>query len=211
MGWPGRRYAVVTASPARSASGTVFTMADPRHNAEPSTATVGTPEGVLLTQMDFDVLVRELEAQRIKQRGELAGRLREARAFGSSSENDDLLAALEESAVDHARLAKLEELVRLAVVVENSAGGGAGLGSTVRVADDQGRTTDYDLIGRRSQDSERYEVTLASPVGKALWGARPGDVVHVRLPNGRDRPLRVLDVRHGRLVTETEEGVARAA
>ena len=186
-------------------------MAAPRHNAEPSTA-AGTPEGVLLTQMDFDVLVRELEALRSKQRGELAGRLREARAFGSSSENDELLAALEESAVDHARLAKLEALVRVAVVVENSAGdGGAGLGSTVRVADAEGRTTDYDLIGRRGQDSERHEVTLASPVGRALWGARPGDLVHVRLPDGRDRALRVLDVRHGNFGTETEAGVARAA
>jgi transcription elongation GreA/GreB family factor len=80
---------------------------------------------------------------------------------------------------------------RLAVVVESSAAGdgGAGLGSTVRVADDKGRTMEYHLIGRRSQDSERHEVTLASPVGKALWGARPGDVVQVRLPNGRDRTL----------------------
>jgi transcription elongation factor GreA len=183
----------------------VFIMADPQRNtapAEPSIAAAGTPEGgVLLTQADFDALVRELEALRSKHRGELAGRLREARAFGTSSENDDLLAALEESAVDHARVAMLEELVRLAVVVENAAGdGGAGLGSTVWVEDDQGRTTEYDLIGRRSQDSERHEVTLASPVGKALWGARPGDVVQVQLPNGRGRTLRVLDVRHGGLV-----------
>jgi transcription elongation factor GreA len=179
----------------------VFTMADPRHDASN-----GTPEGaVLLTQVDFDALVGELEALRSKHRGELAGRLREARAFGTASENDDLLAALEDSAVDHARLAKLEELVRMAVVVETSGGdGGAGLGSTVRVADDKGRTSEYDLIGRRSQDSERHEVTLASPVGKALWGTRPGDVVQVPLPNGRRRTLRVLDVRHGRLVAETD-------
>jgi transcription elongation factor GreA len=187
-------------------------MADSRHHAAPAG---GTPDGgVLLTQADFDALVLELEALRAEQRGELAGRLREARAFGSASENDDLLAAFEESAVDHARLAKLEAHVRLAVVVEGSAGdGGAGLGSTVRVADDNGRTTEYDLIGRRSQDSERREVTMASPVGKALWGARPGDVVDVRLPNGRDRTLRVLDVRHGRRAvgTATDEGVVRAA
>src|SRR3712207_3677534 len=186
-------------------------MADPRHTAAPAEPSVGTPEGgVVLTQADFDALVRELEALRSKHRGELAGRLREARAFGTSSENDDLLAAFEESAVDHARLAKLEELLRLAVVVESSAGdGGAGLGSTVRVADDEGRTTEYDLIGRRSQASERHEVTLASPVGKALWGARPGDVVHVALPNGRGRTLRVLAVGH-KLVAGTE-GVVRAA
>ena len=159
MGWPNRRYAVVTASSDGAAAGTVFTMADARHNT-------GMPDGgVLLTQADFDALVHEPEVLRSEHRSELAGRLREARAFGTSSENDDLLAAFEESAVDHARVAMLEELVRLAVVVENSAVDGA--------------------------------VTLASPVGTALWGARPGDVVRVELPNGRDRTLRVLDVRHG--------------
>jgi transcription elongation factor GreA len=217
MGWPNWGYAVLTASPDDAAYVTVFIMADPRHNtarAEASIAAAGTPQdGVLLTQTDFDALIRELEALRSKHRGELAGRLREARAFGSSSENDDLLAAFEESVVEQARLAKLEELVRLAVVVDSSAAGdgGAGLGSTVRVADDKGRTTEYDLIGRRSQDSDRHEITLASPVGKALWGARPGDVVQVRLPNGRSRTLRVLDVRHGKFVGETGEGVIRAA
>jgi transcription elongation factor GreA len=186
-------------------------MANPRHNAAPAEPPAG---AVLLTQTDFDTLVRELEALRSKHRGELAGRLREARAFGTSSENDDLLAALEESAVDDARVAKLAELVRLAVVVESSAGGGgAGLGSTVRVVDEKGRTTDYDLIGRRRQDSKRHDVTLASPVGKALWGARPGDVVQVELPAGRNRTLRVLDVRHGQLATDIDpdERVVRAA
>ena len=159
MGWPNWRYAVVTASSDGAAAGTVFTMADARHNT-------GMPDGgVLLTQADFDALVHEPEVLRSEHRSELAGRLREARAFGTSSENDDLLAAFEESAVDDARVAMLEELVRLAVVVENSAVDGA--------------------------------VTPASPVGRALWGARPGDVVRVELPNGRDRTLRVLDVRHG--------------
>jgi len=41
-------------------------------------------------------------------------------------------------------------------------------------------------------------------VGKALWGARPGDVAQVALANGRSRKLRVRDVRHA-------AAVARAA
>jgi transcription elongation factor GreA len=177
-------------------------MADSRHAApavEPS-APVDPATNVLLTQADFDALVLELEALRRKHRGELAGRLREARAFATSTENDDLLTVLEESAIDRARILQLEELVRLASVVEGAAGdGGAGLGSTVRVVDDTGRTTEYELIGRRSQDSKPRAVTFASPVGRALWGARPGDSLEVDLPNGRSRRLRVLDVSHGSL------------
>ena len=169
---------------------------------------------MILTQVDFDALVRELETLRSTHRSELARRLREARTFGGSTENDDLLAVAEDAVFDQARIAQLEELVRLASVVERAAADdGAGLGSKVRVADEAGRATEYVLIGRRGEQSCRSEVTMASPVGKALWGARSGDLVHVTLPNGRARTLRVLDVRHGSLsgATVTPDGAARAA
>ena len=65
------------------------------------------------------------------------------------------------------------------------------------MADEAGRTAKYRLIGRRTSESPAQEVSLGSPVGKALVGARPGDVVHVRLPNGRERSLTVLDVSGG--------------
>jgi transcription elongation factor GreA len=101
-------------------------------------------------------------------------------------------------------------LVRLASVVDGPlAGDGAGLGSAVRVADDAGRESEYLLIGRRGEESSRHEVTMASPVGMALWGSRPGDVVEVALPNGRSRTLRVLDVVHGSIATP--DAAVRAA
>ena len=165
---------------------------------------------VPLTQADFDALVSELEALQLRHRSEVARRLREARAFGASTENDDLLAIAEDAAVDLARIAQLEELVRLASVVDGPrADDGAGLGSTIRVADDEGRKSQYLLVGRRGEDAARHEVTIASPVGKALWGARRGDVVVVALPNGRARSLRVLDVVHDSI--ETVDGAHRAA
>jgi transcription elongation factor GreA len=103
---------------------------------------------------------------------------------------------LEEAAIDRARIAQLEDLVLSATVVDDDAAfdGAAGLGSTVEVADEAGRTTQYRLIGRRTSDSPAHEVSLGSPVGKALAGARTGDVVHVGLPNGRERSLTVLSV-----------------
>ena len=195
-----------------------MTMADARHiavAAEHSPDAPTTPEmGVALTQADFDALVRELESLRHRQHSELAGRLREARAFGGSSENDDLLAVLEDATVDNARLAQLEELVQFASIVEGAAGnGGAGLGSSVRVEDEEGDISEYLLIGRRKAHSARHEITMASPVGQALRGARPGDVVYVVLPNRRDRTLRVLDVQHSARATKhtSPDEVIRAA
>jgi transcription elongation factor GreA len=214
MGLATHRDAVMTASSLRPPWSIVFSMAHPRHIAPavgvPAESPLAFETHVLLTQADFDALVRELEALRIAHRDELARRLREARNFGGSTENDDLLAAAEDAVVDQARIAQLEELVRLAVVVDGpGVDDGAGLGSTVRVSDDAGRTSEYLLVGRRGEDSERHEITMASPVGKALWGARLGDVVDVVLPDGRSRSLSVLEVIHGSLATA--DGVARAA
>ena len=106
---------------------------------------------------------------------------------------------LEDAAIDRARIALLEDLVHCATVLDDDAvlDGAAGLGSTVEVADEAGRTRKYRLIGRRTSDSPAHEVSLGSPVGRALSGARTGDIVHVGLPNGRERSLTVLGVSDG--------------
>jgi transcription elongation factor GreA len=152
---------------------------------------------VVLTRREYAELVQELESVRSAHRADLAGQLRDVRAFGVTSDNDELLAVVEESAVDKARIARLDELVRCALVIDDEAvpaDGRAGLGSTVRVADEAGKTTDYRLVGRRTAARVTREVSLASPVGKALRGARVGEVVDVSLPSGRSRRLTVVAV-----------------
>jgi transcription elongation factor GreA len=158
---------------------------------------IDSPVGIQLTEIEYADLVTELETLRVSHSRELAERLRHARDFGPAAENDDLHAVLEDAAVDRARIAHLEELLRSASIVErwDAIDGSAGLGSSVLVEDELGATARYTLIGRRSIDSTRHEVTLASPVGRALKGARPGDTVGVELPSGRLRTLSVLEVK----------------
>jgi transcription elongation factor GreA len=163
-----------------------------------STAAMPPPlaTGVQLSPADYAELMRELDELRSRHRGELAQRLRDARDFGSPGDADDRLAAFEDAAVDKARIAQLEQLARCAsvVAVSDDADGAAGLGSTIRVADEAGETMEFALVGRRAADSPPREVSLASPVGKALVGVRAGDFARVALPSGRVRLLRVLDV-----------------
>jgi transcription elongation factor GreA len=151
---------------------------------------------LLLSEADYAALVGELESLRERHRRELAERLRVARGFSAAPDDDDLLAVLEEAAIAQARIARLEELVRTAAVIDGAAAtdGTAGLGAIVRVVDEADRTTEYELVGRRTPDSPGRAVSLASPVGRALVGARRGDVVEAVLPSGRRRTLRVLDV-----------------
>jgi transcription elongation factor GreA len=152
--------------------------------------------GAVLSAADYAEVVRELDELRSRHRGEISQRLREARDFGSPGDDDDRLAIREDAAFAEARIAQLEHLVRFATVVaaDEDATGVAGLGSVVTVADEMGGTMDFELVGRRTTDSEAGHVSLASPVGKALTGVRAGDVARVALPSGAIRVLAVLNV-----------------
>lgn len=147
-----------------------------------------------LVPAEFDALVAELHELRSAHQNEFANRLRDARAHGSPGDNEDILAVHEEVSVNAARIARLEELLRTAPIVDREFDGCVSPGCRVRVAGDGGRAATYVLVGRRREDSGRHEVSLRSPVGRALLGARPGQLVRVELPDGRDRSLRILDV-----------------
>src|SRR5688500_15338827 len=89
------------------------------------------PTGVLMTSAESAALIRELESLRSSHRTELARRLHDVRAHGVTSDDDDRLAVLEESAVDRARISQLEELARGVSVLDDDAfDGAAGLGAT---------------------------------------------------------------------------------
>jgi transcription elongation factor GreA len=200
MGCSKRGDAAATSSPPRQVWGMVSGMSRDSIAMAASPTSAGAPTGAVMSSDEYAVLVRELEVLRASHRSDLARRLHDVRTHGSTGDDDDLLAVLEEAAIDRARIGQLEHLVRRATIVDDKHtefDGAAGLGSTVRVADEAGRTIEYRLIGRRTSESPPGEVSLGSPVGNALTGARTGDVVQVALPSGRDRTLTVLAVSGG--------------
>jgi transcription elongation factor GreA len=167
--------------------------------ADPSPKTMRAPTSptgeVQLTQAEFDALVDELHELRDRHRLDFARRLREAREHGSPADNDDVAAVLEEVSLDVARIARLEQLLRDAQIVDAANDGVARVGCTVEVTDLDGRQTlEYRLVGHRGEDAVRRDVTPGSPVGAALIGAHAGDVIRVELPNGRGRRYRVLRI-----------------
>lgn len=71
---------------------------------------------------------------------------------------------------------------------------GAGFGSTVDVEDiDQKERETFTLMAGTLLDIDAGQVSLASPIGQALLGAKKGDIVHVQLPQ-RVRRFRVKSV-----------------
>src|SRR4051794_20815559 len=90
--------------------------------------------------------------------------------------------------------ADFDALLGELAALRKASAGTAGPGSVVTVSDRAARTWEYELVEHDEPRIERQKVTLSSPVGKALLGARPGDHVPLTLGNGRRRRVRVLDV-----------------
>lgn len=72
---------------------------------------------------------------------------------------------------------------------------GAGFGSSVVVEDlDQSVRETFTLMTGALLDIDRGQVSLASPIGRALLGVEEGDIVSVQTPH-RLRRLRVVEIR----------------
>lgn len=157
--------------------------ARPRKTA-PTTADT-TSSGVTLTADGAARLRAELDQLTGERRPEVIGRIRAAKELGDLKENADYTAAREEQSFLEGRIQALEGRLREAVIAEvPGAGAGADVGSRVTVEVDGSETT-YTLVGSAESDPSAGRLSIASPVGRALVGAKAGDDVAVETPRGR--------------------------
>ena len=148
----------------------------------------------LMTQAGMTRLEDELERLRTVERDELAARLREARESpGDQSDNLELLEAQRDYSLLEARIADLEFALAQAQVVKAPTGDRAEVGSVVQVNDEDGEEESYTLVGPAEADPRRGLISIASPVGNALFGSRAGDETIVETPNGARR-LKVIKI-----------------
>jgi transcription elongation factor GreA len=156
----------------------------------------GASAPTLMTAATLDELRDELERLRKRAHVDIAQQLREARAFGAGSNNDEFHAVREEQLVLEARIAALEETIARAAVVDpgHIQRGTVVIGSTVLVEDlDSGAVSEYRIVGSHNSLGPDT-ISAASPMGRALVGATTGAVVTFDLPNGRSRSVRLADV-----------------
>jgi transcription elongation factor GreA len=164
----------------------------------PSTDSVNSaPTVTWLTQEAHDRLSKELE-DLIANRAAIAKEINDRREEGDLRENGGYHAAREEQGKQEGRILQLQQLLREAKVGEaptTNGTAGPGMVVTVRFAgDDEGETF---LIGSREEaataDVEVY--SAASPLGKALTGAREGDTVSYETPTGKTVQVTLLEAR----------------
>jgi transcription elongation factor GreA len=168
----------------------MFQLTDPRQQSLDRSS----PDALPLTREAYRKLEEELERLRAERR-EHSERLRGAREFGEPGTNDELMAIREDEAIIEARLARLEQILGRAEVVDSAATDGkVAIGAMVTLLDhESGRTKTYLVDGAHgSRDSN--VISALSPMGSALIGSARGAVVRVDLPRERVRTLTILDV-----------------
>ena len=150
-----------------------------------------------MTAAARDHLVTEIARLEGEGRREVAERIKVAREWGDLKENAEYHAAKEDAAMLELKIERLRAQLRSAEVVEAAAGGeGAGMGSKVTYLDEgSGREMAHTLVAEVEARPGDGLISIASPVGQTLAGARPGDRRELETPRGA-RTLKVVDVEH---------------
>ena len=137
-----------------------------------------------LTEQGLEELKKELDELKLVRRPEVVQALKEARALGDLSENAEYDAARDEQAKTEARIKELEYIVENANVVKASKSK-VGIGSTVTVLYvDDDEEDEYKMVGETEVDIDNNKISQNSPIGKAIFGHKAGEVVSVEAPNG---------------------------
>ena len=141
----------------------------------------------ILTYEGLKKLEDELQDLKVVQRREIAQKIKEAREQGDLSENAEYDAAKDEQRDIEARIEQIEKILKNAEVVldEEIDLNRISIGCVVRVLDiEYDEEEEYKLVGSSEASSLQNKVSNESPIGKALLGARVGDVVEVEAPAG---------------------------
>ena len=142
---------------------------------------------VILTREGYQQLKKEIEYLSTTRRREVAERIKVAREFGDIAENAEYDAAKNEQAMLEARIAKLEERLAAARVIEKReiSKDVVSIGSTVRLRDvDAKQTVEYRIVGSAEANPAELKLSNESPVGKAIIGHKKGETIEVTTPRG---------------------------
>ena len=158
---------------------------------------------VILHAMSDTVKMTEAARQRLEEeveklegegRREKAERIGVAREWGDLKENAEYHAAKDDAAMLEAKIARMRDQLRSAEIVEAVEGDTVGMGSTVTYADsDSGKEMTFTLVPATEAEPGKGRLSIDSPVGEALAGARRATSASSRRRAG-SRTVRVVTV-----------------
>ncbi len=142
---------------------------------------------VYLTRERVVELEAELRELKINGRAEIAQKIAEARSYGDLSENAEYDAAKEAQEHLEIRIAKLEETLARARIIESAdlPNDKVYILSVVTLKDlKNGEVIEYRLVSPEEADFDKNKISVTSPIGKGLMGKRKGETVKIKVPAG---------------------------
>ncbi len=152
---------------------------------------------VILTYEGVKKLEEELEFLKTVKRKEITEKIKVALGYGDLSENSEYDEAKNEQAFTEGRILQLENMLKNAVVVDESeiSTDRVSIGSIVKVKDYEfDEEVEYVIVGSAEADPINYKISNESPVGAGLLGKKVGDVVEITVPEGVNK-FEVLGIR----------------
>jgi transcription elongation factor GreA len=140
------------------------------------------------TEEGLTKLKEELNELRIRGRADIARQIAEARDKGDLSENAEYDAAKDAQGLLELKIAKLEEVVANARLIDESSidASQVAILSTVKIKNKKnGATMKYTLVSEEEADLKAGKISIQSPIGKGLLGKRVGQVATVIAPGGQ--------------------------
>jgi transcription elongation factor GreA len=150
-----------------------------------------------MTLRGAELLRGELHRLKTIERPANSQAIAEARAHGDLSENAEYNAARERAGFIEGRISEIEAKLANAQVVDPKlvdAEGRCVFGATVDV-ESEGESATWQIVGEDEADIKAGRISYSSPIGKALIGKEPGEIVNVQTPGGVKR-YEILDVRY---------------
>ena len=155
---------------------------------------MGNKNTVYLTEEGLTELKKELENLINVKRPENIQAIKEARALGDLSENAEYDAARNEQAQIEARIKQLEKMLENVSIITEVSNDKVGIGNTVSIkyVDDE-EEDEYKIVGSQEADPFESKISNESPIAKALFEHKVGDIVTVESPNG-SYEVEIIDI-----------------
>ena len=151
----------------------------------------------VVTESGFQKIKDELEYLKNVKRKEAAENVGIARSFGDLSENSEYDEAKNEQAKVEAQISELEEMIANIKVIGDHEiqTDTVSIGVSVKVLDmEYDEEVEYTLVSSREVNPLENKISDQSPIGKAIIGAKIGDVVTVDVPDGKIK-VKVLEIK----------------
>jgi transcription elongation factor GreA len=155
-------------------------------------------EKIPITKEGFEKLKKELETLKNVSIPENIRDIEIARAHGDLSENAEYSAAKERQSYLHGKVQEIENNLASCniIPVNGKVGDKVIFGCYVTIADidcDSGEEIKYQLVGPFESDINKNQISVTSPIGRALIGKRIDSEIVVKTPGGT-RNFQIVDI-----------------